>query len=51
LKAQLIITLVILSIILAILSHGIIAAAFSLFAFTLLFYFVSSKASKNQQQD
>ncbi|WP_170968571.1 hypothetical protein [Psychromonas sp. SP041] len=44
-KAKLIITLVILSILFAILSNGIIAAAFSLLAFSLLFYFVSTQQS------
>ncbi|MBB1274153.1 MULTISPECIES: hypothetical protein [Psychromonas] len=43
LKTQFLITLVFIAIIIAILSHGIIAAAFSLLAFSLLFYFVSTQ--------
>jgi len=43
LKAKLMITLVFLSIIFAILSTGIISAIFSLIAFSILFYFVSTQ--------
>ena len=43
LKTKLMITLVFLAIICAILSTGIIAAIFSLIAFSLLFYFVSTQ--------
>lgn len=42
-KPQFIISLVMLAVIIATLSHGIIAAAFSLFAFALLFYYVGSQ--------
>ncbi len=44
-KTKFMITLVFIAIILAILSHGIMAAAFSLLAFSLLFYYVSTQKS------
>ena len=45
-KAPIIISLVILSVIFSTLNHGIIAAAFSLFGFSLLLYFVSTQKNE-----
>jgi len=49
-KAQLIISLVILFVIIAILTEGIVAAAFSLLAFTLVFYFASTQKTPNSRE-
>jgi len=50
-KTSLIMALVILSILAAIFTHGLIAASFSLLAFTLLFYFVSTQQSHKADND
>jgi len=50
-KTPIIITLVILSVIIATLNNGIIAAACSLFAFSLLVYLVRSEKKDNSHRD
>jgi predicted membrane protein len=50
-KAPIIISLVMLSVIIATLSNGIIAAVSSLFAFSLLFYFVSTQKNNKAPRD
>jgi len=50
-KTPIIITLVMLSVIIATLSHGIIAAACSLFAFSLLFYLVGTQQDDKSSED
>ncbi|WP_166739359.1 hypothetical protein [Psychromonas algicola] len=50
-KTPIIITLVMLSVIIATLSNGIIAAACSLFAFSLLFYLVSTEKKHKSHRD
>ena len=50
-KTPLIITLVILAIIAASLSQGLVASAFSLLAFTLLFYIESTKINDEPPQN
>jgi len=50
-KTPLIITLVILAIIAASFSQGLVASAFSLLAFALLFYIESTKINDEQPKD
>jgi len=50
-KTPIIITLVVLSVIIATLNNGIIAAACSLFAFSLLVYLVRTENKDNSHQD
>lgn len=49
-KTPIIISLVMLAVICAVLSQGLIAAAFSLLAFTLLFYVESKEKTKKDKE-
>lgn len=51
LKTQIIISLVMLAVIIATLNHGIIAAAFSLLAFALLFYVTGNQRDDKPPQE